>query len=212
VTPPHPPASLHHHLSPFTPPSFLFLFVSSSPSIGCSPPFTGSFPPIVASSPPYVEFTGSHGDLRFFEDRGFLMWLVSSFWQMVWGFHPTRALPLERLRSESFIISPPCLRSDHFKHLIVVCPCARIACALRPWFQRFEHPTIRSVEDCFYGLPACHLLIWTTLAADAFIVFLDVCKSFDLDPYVILYVFPCCLCCPSCIFGPFVVSLCCCIS
>ena len=104
---------------------------------------------------------------------------------MVWGFHPTRALPLERLKSESLIISPPCLRSDPFKHLIVVCPYARIACALRPWFQRFEHPTIRLVEDCFYGLLACHLLIWTTLAADALIVFLDVYKSFDLDLYVI---------------------------
>uniref|UniRef100_A0A2N9J7Q8 Uncharacterized protein n=1 Tax=Fagus sylvatica TaxID=28930 RepID=A0A2N9J7Q8_FAGSY len=44
--------------------------------MGCSPPFMGSFPPIVASSSPYVEFTGSHGDLRLFEDRGFLMWLV----------------------------------------------------------------------------------------------------------------------------------------
>jgi hypothetical protein len=140
------------------------------------------------------------------------MWLVSSFWQMVWGFHPTRALPLERLRSESFIISPPCLRSDPFKHLIVVCPFARIACALRPWFQRFEHPTICSVKDYFYGLPACYLLIWTTLVADALIVFLDVCKSFDLDLSVILYVSPCCLCCPGCIFGPFVVSFCCCIS
>jgi hypothetical protein len=124
--------------------------------MGFSPPFMGSFPPIVASSPPYVEFAGSLGDLRLFEDCGFLMWPVSSLWQVVWGFHPTRALPLERFRSESFMISLPCLRSDLFKHLIVVCPFARIACALMPWFRRFEHPTICSVEDCFFGLPACH--------------------------------------------------------
>uniref|UniRef100_A0A2N9GV24 Uncharacterized protein n=1 Tax=Fagus sylvatica TaxID=28930 RepID=A0A2N9GV24_FAGSY len=83
--------------------------------MGFSPPFMGSFPPIVASSPPYVEFAGSLGDLRLFEDCG----------------------------SESFMISPPCLRSDLFKHLIVVCPFARIACALMPWLRRFEHPTIR---------------------------------------------------------------------
>uniref|UniRef100_A0A2N9IXG6 Uncharacterized protein n=1 Tax=Fagus sylvatica TaxID=28930 RepID=A0A2N9IXG6_FAGSY len=114
----------------------------------------GSFPPFVAFSPPYVELAGSLGDLRLFEDCGFLMWPVSSRWQVVWGFHPTRALSLERFRSESFMISPPCLRSDLLKHLIVVCPCARIACALMPWFKRFEHPTIRSVEDCFFGLPA----------------------------------------------------------
>ena len=150
----------------------------------------------MASSPPYVEFTESHGDLCLFEDHGFLMWLVSSFGQMVWGFHPTRALPLERFRSESFIISPPYWRLDSFKHLIVVCPCARIACALMPWFKRFEHPTICSVEDCFYGLPTCHLLIWTILAANALIDLLDVCKTFVLDPYVILYVFSCSLCCP----------------
>jgi hypothetical protein len=111
---------------------------------------------------------------------------------------------LERFRSESFMISPPCLRSDLFKHLIVVCPCARIACALMPWFKRFEHPTIRSVEDCFFGLPACHLLIWTTLAANALIVLLDVCKFLDLDLYVILYVvFSCSFCCPCCFFGLF---------
>ena len=138
VTPPHPPVSLHHHLSPFSPPSFI-LFVSSFPSMGCSPPFMGSFSPIVASSSPYVEFTGSHGDLCLFEDRGFLMWLVSSLWQMVWGFHPTRALPLERFRSESFMISPPCLRSDPFKHLIVVCLCANhpLGWKLFLWFACF---------------------------------------------------------------------------
>uniref|UniRef100_A0A2N9ILJ8 Uncharacterized protein n=1 Tax=Fagus sylvatica TaxID=28930 RepID=A0A2N9ILJ8_FAGSY len=99
--------------------------------MGFSPPFMGYFPPIVASSPPYVEFVGSLGVLRLFEDRG----------------------------SESLMISPPCLRSDLFKHLIIVCPCAQITCALIPWFKRFEHPTIRSVEDCFFDLPACHLLI-----------------------------------------------------
>jgi hypothetical protein len=86
------------------------------------------------------------------------------------------------------MIFPPCLRSNLFKHLIVVYPCARIACALMPWFKQFEHPTIRSVEDCLFGLPACHLLIWTKLAANALIVLLDVCKFFDLDLYVILYV------------------------
>uniref|UniRef100_A0A2N9ETC6 Uncharacterized protein n=1 Tax=Fagus sylvatica TaxID=28930 RepID=A0A2N9ETC6_FAGSY len=62
--------------------------------MGFSPPFMGSFLPIVVSSPPYVEFNGSLGDLRLFEDCGFLMWPVSSLWQVVWGFHPTRALPL----------------------------------------------------------------------------------------------------------------------
>ena len=88
-----------------------------------------------------------------------LMWPILSFWQVVWGFHLTWALPLERFKSESFMISPPCLGSNLFKHLIVVCPCTRIACALMPWFKQFEHPNIRSVEDCFFGLPACHLLI-----------------------------------------------------
>jgi hypothetical protein len=32
------------------------------------------------------------------------------------------------------------------------------------------------------------LLIWITLAANALIVLLDICKFLDLDPYVILYV------------------------
>ena len=178
--------------------------------MGFSLPFMGSFRPLWLFPLPMWSFARSLGDLRLFEDFGFLMWPVSSRWQVVWGFHPTRALPLERFRSESFMVSPPCLRSDLLKHLIVVCPCTRIACALRPWFKRFEHQTIRSVEDCSFALPTCHLLIWTTLAANVSIVFLDGCKFLVLDLYVILYfVFSCSFCCPCCFPG---LCLCCCIS
>jgi hypothetical protein len=152
--------------------------------MGFSPPFMSSFPTLVGSSPPYVEFAGSHSDLRLFEASGFLMWLVSSLWQMVWRFHPTRVLPLERFKSESLMFFPHCLRLDLLKHLIIVCPCARITCALIPWFKQLKHPIICSVEDCFFGFPACHLLIWTTLVANVHIVQLDVCKSFTLDHYV----------------------------
>uniref|UniRef100_A0A2N9FVT8 Uncharacterized protein n=1 Tax=Fagus sylvatica TaxID=28930 RepID=A0A2N9FVT8_FAGSY len=138
--------------------------------MGFSPPFMGFFPPLMGSSPPFVEFAGSLDELRLFYDSGFLMWLVSSLWQMVWGFHPTRALPLERFRSESLMFFPPYLKLDLFKHLIVVCPCARITCALIPWYKRLKHPITRSVEDYFFGLSACYLLIWTTLVANALTV------------------------------------------
>ena len=87
------------------------------------------------------------------------------------------------------MLFPSCLRLDLFKHLIVVCPCARISWPLMPWFKRLEHPIIHLVEDCFsFGLPACHLLIWTSLAADTLTVLLDVCKSLGLGPFVILFV------------------------
>jgi hypothetical protein len=57
-----------------------------------------------------------------------------------------------------------------------------------PWFKQLKHPIIHSVEDCFFGLLACHLLIRTTLVADVLIVLLDVCKSLVLDPFVFMYV------------------------
>uniref|UniRef100_A0A2N9FE55 Uncharacterized protein n=1 Tax=Fagus sylvatica TaxID=28930 RepID=A0A2N9FE55_FAGSY len=58
-------------------------------------------------------FASSLGGLCLFEDNEFLMWLVSSLWQMVWRLHPARALPLERFRSESLMLFPPCLRLFH---------------------------------------------------------------------------------------------------
>uniref|UniRef100_A0A2N9FEI1 Uncharacterized protein n=1 Tax=Fagus sylvatica TaxID=28930 RepID=A0A2N9FEI1_FAGSY len=73
---------------------------------------------------------------------------------MIWRLLPTRALPLERFRSESLLHYPPCLRLDLFKHLIVVCPYAWIAWPLLPWLYRFEQQIIRSVEDWFSVVPA----------------------------------------------------------
>uniref|UniRef100_A0A2N9J4H5 Uncharacterized protein n=1 Tax=Fagus sylvatica TaxID=28930 RepID=A0A2N9J4H5_FAGSY len=67
--------------------------------MGFSPPFMGSFPLIVVSSPPYMEFAGSLGVLRLFEDRG----------------------------SESLMISPPYLStqpSTRLKIVSLVCPLA----------------------------------------------------------------------------------------
>uniref|UniRef100_A0A2N9ET97 Uncharacterized protein n=1 Tax=Fagus sylvatica TaxID=28930 RepID=A0A2N9ET97_FAGSY len=88
--------------------------------MGFSPPFMSSFPTLVGSSPPYVEFAGSLSDLRLFEASGFLMWLVSSLWQMVWRFHPTRVLPLKRFKSESLMFSPPCLSTQSSARLKIV--------------------------------------------------------------------------------------------
>ena len=126
--------------------------------------------------------------LRLLDGRGFLMWLGLSLWHMIWRLLPTRALPLERFRSESLILYPPCLRLDLFKHLIVVCPYAWIAWPLLPWLYRFEQQIIRSVEDWFSVVPACHLLIWTSLAIDALTTFLVVCKSHVLGPFVAFFV------------------------
>jgi hypothetical protein len=146
-------------------------------------------------------FASSLGGLCLFEDNEFLMWLVSSLWQMVWRLHPARALPLERFRSESLMLFPPCLRLDLFKHLIVICPCARIVWPLMPWFKRLEHPIIHSVEDCFISLLVCHLLIRTTLVADVLNVLLDLhvpCfGSFCVYVYLFscVFCFPCCCCC-----------------
>ena len=127
------------------------------------------------------------------------MWLISSLWKMVWRFHPTRALPLERFRPESLMFSPPCLRLDLFKHLIVMCPCSRITCPLMSWYKRLEHPIIRFVE----GLPACHLLIWTTLVANILTVQQNVCKSLWIIMlfYMYFFFFFCSFYCPCYFWG-----------
>ena len=164
---------------PFVSPSLLWVFHR---------PLCAPFLPLWVLLYPMWGFGGSLGGLRLFEDNRFLMRLVLSLWQMVWVLHPTWAQPLERFRSKSLMLFPPCLRLDLFKHLIVVCLCARIAWPLMPWFKQLKHPIIRSVEDCFFGLPACHLLIRTTLVANVLIVLLDVCKSLVLDPFMFMYV------------------------
>ena len=105
--------------------------------------------------------------LRLLDGRGFLMWLGLSLWHMVWRLLSTRALLIERFKYEFLLLYSPCLRLDLFKLLIVVCPYAWIAWPLLLCLYWFEQQIIRLVEDWFSVVPACHLLIWTSLAIDA---------------------------------------------
>ena len=63
-----------------------------------------------------------------------------------------------------------------------------IAWPFLPWLYRFEQQIIRSVEDWFSVVPACHLLIWTSLTIDALTALLVVCKSHVLGPFIVLFV------------------------
>ena len=83
--------------------------------------------PLWVSLRPLWHLTSPLGGLRLLDGKGFLMWLGLSLWHMIWSLLPTRALPLERFKSESLLLYPPCLRLDLFKYLIVVCPYTWIA-------------------------------------------------------------------------------------
>ena len=162
---------------PFASPSLLWVYLC---------PSWVFLPPLVGFSSPFVAFNQSPWWLL--DGRGFLMWLGLSLWHMIWRLLPTRALPLERFRSESLLLYPPCLRLDLFKHLIVVCPYAWFAWSLLPCLYRFKQKIIRSVEDWFSVVPTCLMLIWTSLAIDALTALLVVCKSHVLGPFVCLLV------------------------
>uniref|UniRef100_A0A2N9FYH4 Uncharacterized protein n=1 Tax=Fagus sylvatica TaxID=28930 RepID=A0A2N9FYH4_FAGSY len=78
--------------------------------MGLSLPFRGFFcRPLWVSLRPLWHLTSPLGGLRLLDGKGFLMWLGLSLWHMIWRLLPTRALPLERFRSESLLLYPPCL-------------------------------------------------------------------------------------------------------
>ena len=170
------------------PSPFLFLLLLP-PFYGFISALCGFFcRPLWVSLRPLWRLTSPLGGLWLLDGRGFLMWLGLSPWHMIWRLLPTRALPLERFRSESLLLYPPCLRLDPFKHLIIVCPFAWFAWSLLPCIYRFKQQIIRSVEDWFSVVPACHMLIWTSLAIDALTALLVACKSHVLGSFVVLFV------------------------
>ena len=145
-------------------------------------------PPLVGFSSPFVAFYQSP------------WWLAAPWWQgvldvatfvpLAYGLEASSNLStsLKRFRSESLLLYPPCLRLDLFKHLIIVCPYAWFAWSLLPCLYRFKQKIIRSIEDWFSIVPACHMLIWTSLAIDALTALLVVCKSHVLGSLVVLFV------------------------